>query len=48
MSEATNWNKLNEMAANREKFQLIFFGLKEGHVLRIDINANVNVMQCLS
>ena len=27
----TNWFKLNEMVANPEKFQLIFFGLKENH-----------------
>ena len=38
---ATNWLKLNEMVANPEKFQLIFFGLKEDHELSIEINGDV-------
>ena len=40
MREAMNWYKLNEMAANPEKFQLMFFGLKEDHELSIEINGN--------
>ena len=32
-----NWYKRNEMVANPDKFQLIFFGLKEDHDLCIDI-----------
>eukprot|EP00112_Aurelia_sp_Birch-Aquarium-sp1_P000508 Seg1048.12 transcript_id=Seg1048.12/GoldUCD/mRNA.D3Y31 product="hypothetical protein" protein_id=Seg1048.12/GoldUCD/D3Y31 len=39
--EAMNWYKLNEMVANPDKFQLIFFGLKEDHELCIDIHGNV-------
>ena len=38
---ATNWFKLNEMVANPEKFQLIFFGLKEDYELSIAINGDV-------
>ena len=36
-----NWYKLNEMVANPEKFQLIFFGIKEDHELSIEINGDV-------
>ena len=35
-----NWLKLNEMVANPEKFQLIFFGLKEYHELSIELNGD--------
>ena len=35
------WFKLNEMVANPEKFQLIFFGLKEDHELSIEVNSDV-------
>ena len=38
---ATNWFRLNEMVANPEKFQLIFFGLKEDYELSIEINGDV-------
>ena len=41
MREAMNWYKRNEMVANPDKFQLIFFGLKEDHDLCIDIRGNV-------
>ena len=37
---ATNWFRLNEMVSNPEKFQLIFFGLKENYVLSIEINGD--------
>ena len=33
-----NWYKLNEMVANPQKVQLIFFGLKEDHDLCIEVN----------
>ena len=33
--------KLNEMVANPEKFQLIFFGIKEDQELSIEINGDV-------
>ena len=36
-----NWYKRNEMVANPDKFQLIFFGLKEDHELCIDIRGNM-------
>ena len=36
-----NWYKRNEMVANPDKVQLIFFGLKEDHDLSIDIRGNV-------
>ena len=45
MREAMNWYKRNEMVANPDKFQLIFFGLKENHDLCIDIRGNV--IKCL-
>ena len=45
MREAMNWYKRNEMVANSEKFQLIFFGLKEDYDLCIDIRGNV--INCL-
>ena len=32
---------MNEMVANPEKFQLIFFGLKEHHELSIEINGDI-------
>ena len=35
-----NWYKLNEMVANPEKSQLIFFGLKEDHGLSTEINVD--------
>ena len=35
------WFKLNKMVANPEKFQLIFFALKEDHELRIEVNGDV-------
>ena len=38
------WFKLNEMVANLDKFQLIFFGLKEDHELSIEINGDVMKM----
>ena len=41
MREAMSWYKCNEMVANPDKFQLIFFGLKEDHELCIDIRGNV-------
>ena len=41
MREAMNWYKRNEMVANPDKFQLIFFGLKEDYDLCIDIRGNV-------
>ena len=41
MREAMNWYKRNEMVANPDKFQLIFFGLKEYHELCIDIHGNI-------
>ena len=41
MKEAMNWYKLNEMVANPEKFQLIFFGRKEVHELCIDIHDDI-------
>ena len=40
MRRGMNWYKLNEMVANPEKFQLIFFGLKEDHDLCIGINGD--------
>ena len=39
--KAMNWYKLNEMAANPEKLQLIFFGLKEHHEFSIEINGDI-------
>ncbi len=41
MREAINWYKRNEMVANPETFQLIFFGLKEENELCIDIQGNI-------
>ena len=41
MKMPINWFKLNEMVASPEKFQLIFFGIKEGHELSIEINGDV-------
>ena len=41
MRKAMNWFKLNEMVANSEKFQLIFFELREDHELSIEINGDV-------
>ena len=41
---AMKWFKLNEMVANLDKFQLIFFGLKEDHELSIEINGDVMKM----
>ena len=41
MRMAMNWHKLNEIIANLEKFQLIFFGIKEDHELSIEINGDV-------
>ena len=41
MKEAMNWYKLNEMVANPDKFQLIFFWLKENHELCIDIHGDI-------
>ena len=41
MKMSMNWFKLNEMVANPEKVQLIFFGIKEDHELRIEINGDV-------
>ena len=41
MREAINWYKRNEIFANPEKFQLIFFGLKEENELCIDIQGNI-------
>ena len=38
---AMKWFKLNEMVANPEKFQLIFFGLKEDHEISIEVNGDV-------
>ena len=35
------WFNLNEMVANREKFYLIFFGLKEDHELSVEVNGDV-------
>ena len=35
------WFKLNEMIANPEKIQLIFFGRKEDQELSIEFNGNV-------
>ena len=37
MRKAMNWYNLNEMVANPEKFQLIYFGLKENHELSIEM-----------
>ena len=37
MKKAMNWYNLNEMVANPEKFQLIYFGLKENHELSIEM-----------
>ena len=36
MRMAKNWFKLNELVANPEKFQLIFFGIKGDHELSTD------------
>ena len=44
MKIAMNWVKLNGMVANQEKFQLIFFGIKEDHGLSIEINGDVMKM----
>ena len=41
MRKAMNWFKLNEMVANSEKFQLIFFELREDHELSIEVNGDV-------
>ena len=41
MTMEMNWFKLNEMVANPEKFQLIFFGIKEDHEVSIEINGYV-------
>ena len=41
MRKAMNWFKLNEMVANQEKFQLVFFGIKEDQELSIEINGDV-------
>ena len=41
MKMAVNWYKLNEMVKNPEKFQLIFFGIKEDHELSSEINVAV-------
>ena len=41
MRMAINWFKLNEMIANPEKFQLIFFGITEDLELSIEINGDV-------
>ena len=41
MRMAINWFKLNEMIANPEKFQLIFFGITEDQELNIEINGDV-------
>ena len=41
MRNAMSWYKLNEMVANPEKFQLIYFGLKEDHDLSIEINGDL-------
>ena len=38
---AMNWLKLNEMVANPENFQPIFFGIKEDHELSIESNGDV-------
>jgi len=35
------WFKLYEIVANPEKFQLIFFELKEDHELSIEVNDDV-------
>ena len=40
MRMAIIWFDQNEMVANPEKFQLIFFGLKEDHELSIEINGD--------
>ena len=36
-----NWYKMNEMVTKPEKFQLIFFGLKEHQELSIEINGDI-------
>ena len=41
MRMTINWLKLNEMVANPEKFQLVFFALKKDHELSIDINDDI-------
>ena len=38
---ATKWFKLNEIVANQEKLQLVFFGLKEDYELSIEVNGDV-------
>ena len=44
MKRAMNWYNLIEMVANPEKFQLIFFVLKEDHDLCIEINGDTMKM----
>ena len=44
MRMAMNGSKLNEMVANPEKFQLIFFAITDDDELSIEINGEVTKM----